>query len=55
MILLHHLARTGGTLFSRCLAAMDSVYLLSEINPLGVASLFSIRTPAARCFRHYRG
>ena len=32
--LLHQMARTGGTLISRCLSAMDGVYLLSEIHPL---------------------
>ena len=34
--LLHHLARSGGTVISRCLGAMDRVVLLSEIHPLGV-------------------
>lgn len=34
--LLHHLARSGGTVISRCLASMDRVVLLSEIHPLGV-------------------
>ena len=29
----HHLARTGGTLISRCLASMHGVCLLSEIHP----------------------
>ena len=33
--LLHHMARTGGTLISRCLASMDDVVLLSEIHPGG--------------------
>lgn len=33
--LLHHLARSGGTLISRCLASMQGVTLLSEINPAG--------------------
>lgn len=32
--ILSNLARTGGTLVSRCLGAMDSVVLLSEIHPL---------------------
>ena len=31
---LHHLSATGGTLISKCLAAMPNVVLLSEINPL---------------------
>ncbi len=34
--LLHHLARTGGTVISKCLACMDRVVLLSEIHPAGV-------------------
>jgi protein O-GlcNAc transferase len=34
--ILHHLARSGGTLISRCFASMDGVCLLSEINPLGM-------------------
>lgn len=33
---LHHLARTGGTLISKCLAAMESVALLSEVHPNGM-------------------
>lgn len=31
---LHHFACTGGTLISRCIAAMPNVQLLSEIDPL---------------------
>lgn len=30
------MARSGGTLFSRCLGSMDGVVLLSEIHPLGI-------------------
>jgi len=33
--LLHHMARTGGTVISKCLASMNSVALLSEIHPAG--------------------
>jgi len=33
---LHHLARTGGTLISKCLGAMDGVALLSEAHPQGL-------------------
>jgi protein O-GlcNAc transferase len=33
--LLHHLARTGGTIISRCLAAMRGVTVLSEVHPRG--------------------
>lgn len=32
--LLHHFACTGGTLLSKCVAAMPNVQLLSEVNPL---------------------
>lgn len=46
MPLLHRLARTGGTLLCRCLASMDSVYLLSEINPRGVAHFNPLRQAA---------
>lgn len=31
--ILHHLARSGGTVISKCLATMQGVYLLSEIHP----------------------
>lgn len=33
--LLHHMARSGGTLISKCLGCMDGVMLLSEIHPSG--------------------
>jgi protein O-GlcNAc transferase len=33
--LVHHMARSGGTLISRCLGCMSGVLLLSEIHPLG--------------------
>lgn len=33
--LLHHMARSGGTLISKCLGAMTGIVLLSEIHPLG--------------------
>jgi protein O-GlcNAc transferase len=33
--ILHQLARSGGTVISRCLASMENVVLLSEIHPLG--------------------
>lgn len=35
--LLHHMARSGGTVISKCLGVMQGVVLLSEINPGGVA------------------
>jgi len=34
--LLHHLARTGGTIISKCLGCMGGVVLLSEIHPQGM-------------------
>ena len=33
--ILHHMARSGGTLISKCLASMDRACLLSEIHPAG--------------------
>jgi len=35
--MIHHLARSGGTLLSRCLGCMKDVTLLSEIHPVGLA------------------
>lgn len=35
--LVHHLACTGGTLISRCVAGLPNSVLLSEIDPLGLA------------------
>ncbi|WP_146405991.1 O-linked N-acetylglucosamine transferase family protein [Allorhodopirellula heiligendammensis] len=46
MPILHHLARTGGTLISRCLASMDGVCLLSEINPGGTDRFNPLRQAA---------
>ncbi|ABK44145.1 Tetratricopeptide TPR_2 repeat protein [Magnetococcus marinus MC-1] len=34
--LIHHLARSGGTLICKCLGSMEQAMLLSEINPRGV-------------------
>lgn len=36
---LHHLAATGGTIISKCIAAMRSVYLLSELHPFRANSV----------------
>jgi len=36
---LHHLSCTGGTLFSKCLASMEQVALLSEVHPFNVGPL----------------
>lgn len=33
--LLHHMARSGGTIISRCLGCMQKIALLSEIHPYG--------------------
>ncbi len=33
--IVHHMARSGGTLISRCLGCMNHVTLLSEIHPVG--------------------
>ncbi|WP_210421352.1 O-linked N-acetylglucosamine transferase, SPINDLY family protein [Roseimaritima ulvae] len=46
MILLQHLPASGGTLISRCLASMQSVCLLSEIHPRGVAHFNPLRQAA---------
>jgi predicted O-linked N-acetylglucosamine transferase (SPINDLY family) len=40
---LHHLARTGGTLISKCLGSMDGVVLLSEAHPDGLSYIDPIR------------
>jgi predicted O-linked N-acetylglucosamine transferase (SPINDLY family) len=34
--ILHHMARSGGTVISKCLGCMEDVILLSEIHPLGL-------------------
>lgn len=34
--ILHHMARSGGTVISKCLATMDNVVLLSEIHPVSI-------------------
>ena len=31
---IHHLACTGGTLISKCIASMPDVALISEVNPM---------------------
>ncbi len=33
--ILHHMARSGGTIISRCLGSMNDIVLLSEIHPYG--------------------
>jgi len=44
-----NMARSGGTLFSKCVGCMDGVMLLSEIHPLGTA-LFNPVTQASRWY-----
>lgn len=39
---LHHMARTGGTLISKCLGAMDGVVLLSEAHPHGLQMIDAV-------------
>lgn len=51
--LLLHLARTGGTLISRCLATMQNVVLLSEIHPDGAAINHPIYDPVDQATRWY--
>ncbi len=51
--LLHHLARSGGTLISRCLASMQGVVLLSEIHPAGAALYFPNYDPLDQARRWY--
>ena len=33
--IIYHMARSGGTLISKCLAVMNNVVLLSEVHPFG--------------------
>jgi len=33
--ILHHMARSGGTIISRCIGCMQGIVLLSEIHPFG--------------------
>lgn len=48
--ILHHMARTGGTVICKCLASMGAVMLLSEINPRGT-QYFNPLNQAATWFR----
>ena len=41
--ILHHLARSGGTLISRCVGAMEGIVLLSEAHPLGQKWINTVR------------
>lgn len=42
--LIHALARSGGTLISRCLGAMNGVYLFSEVHPQSAAAARHVST-----------
>ena len=48
--IIHHMARTGGTLICKCLACMEQVIMLSEIHPLGT-SMFNPVTQAQEWFQ----
>ena len=39
--ILHHMARSGGTLISKCIGCMDSIALLSEVHPLTASGQFN--------------
>jgi hypothetical protein len=52
---LHHLACTGGTVISKCLAAMPDVALISEVNPFNrFGSEFEPTNPLLMLERGYR-
>ncbi|MEX0808672.1 MAG: hypothetical protein WD044_08080 [Dongiaceae bacterium] len=51
--ILHHLARSGGTLISRCLASMAGVAVLSEIHPAGAAIHYPVYDPIEQAMRWY--
>ena len=52
---IHHLACTGGTVISKCLAAMPHVALISEVNPLNrFGSKFEPTNPLLLLERSYR-
>lgn len=55
--LLHHMARSGGTLISRCLGSMQGHCLLSEIHPDGATTLQPKRyriDPLRQAFEWYQ-
>lgn len=52
---IHHLACTGGTLISKCLASMHNVALISEVNPLNRSGAsFAPTNPLLLLERSYR-
>lgn len=57
MIVLHHLASSGGTVFSKALAAQDNCLLLNEIHPYFSAipdAAFSPTTPLHQYLARYK-
>lgn len=55
MRILHHFACTGGTVISKCLASMNRVALISEVNPLNrFGSKFEPTNPLLLLERGYR-
>ena len=52
---IHHLACTGGTLISKCLACMNDIALVGEINPLNrTGSRFELTNPILLLQNNYR-
>ena len=52
---IHHLACTGGTVISKCIAAMPNVALISEVNPLNRSGgTFEPTNPLLLLERSYR-
>jgi hypothetical protein len=39
--ILHHMARSGGTLISKCLGSMEDIALLSEVHPFATSGQFN--------------
>lgn len=53
---IHHMSATGGTLMSKCLAALPETYLLSEINPFaGTPVRFNPMDPLQQAVAQYQG
>ena len=52
---IHHLACTGGTLFSKCISSMPETALISEINPMNrFGNTFEPTNPMLLLERNYR-
>lgn len=47
---IHHLAKTGGTIISRCLGCMENVTLLSEVHPIDNEILRLIAHPLQQAY-----